>query len=151
MEPLTGWVKIHKVPHVIFETTIHFFFKLRSWEISLLYLFSWYFILFWWRDPIRMPNFRLPISPNLFLERLLLLKVYKISAKKVQRSFVSWHWRFMQNLKGNWFVVSKLTRIRWIFIQALKSLKNVHFDWFLAWKVCNVWSKMVQRSHLSWH
>ena len=29
------------------------------------------------------------ISPNLFFNRLLLLKVYKISAKKVQRSYVS--------------------------------------------------------------
>ena len=28
-----------------------------------------------------MPNFRLSISPNLDLDRLLLLKVYKISAK----------------------------------------------------------------------
>ena len=33
-----------------------------------------------------MPNFRLLISPNLYLDRLLLLKVYKMSAKKVQRS-----------------------------------------------------------------
>ena len=123
----------------------HFFFKLRSWEITILYFFSWNFILFW------VPNFRLSISPNLYLDRLLLLKVYKISAKKVQRSCVSWHWRLMQNLKKNWFVVSKLTRIWWIFIRALKSLKNLHFDWFLPWKVCNVWSKRVQRSYLSWH
>ena len=151
MELLSGWVKIHKIPHVIFETTSHFFFKLRSWEITLLYFFSWNFILFWRREPIRVPNFRLSISPNLYLDRLLLLKVYKISAKKVQRSCVSWHWRLMQNLKKNWFVVSKLTRIWWIFIRALKSLKNLHFDWFLAWKVCNVWSKKVHRVYLSWY
>ena len=64
---------------------------------------------------------------------------------------VSWHWRLMQNLKKNWFVVSKLIRIWWILIRALKSLKNLHFDWLLAWKVCTVWSKNVQRSYLSWH
>ena len=40
-----------------------------------------------------------------------LLKVYKISAKKVQRSCVPWYWRLMQNLKEKWFVVSKLMRI----------------------------------------
>ena len=40
-----------------------------------------------------------------------LLKVYKISAKKVQRSCVSWYWKLMQNLKEKWFVVSKLMRI----------------------------------------
>ena len=89
MELLSGWVKIHKIPHVIFETTSHFFFKLRSWEITLLYFFSWNFILFWRREPIRVPNFRLSISPNLYLDKLLLLKMYKISAKKVQWSYMT--------------------------------------------------------------
>ena len=112
-----------------------------SWEITHLYFFSWNFILFWRKQSINVSNFRLSILSNLYFDRLLLLKVYKISAKKVQRSCVSWHWRLMQNLKKNWFVVSKLTRIWWIFIRALKSLKNLHFDWFLAWKVCNAWSK----------
>ena len=50
-----------------------------------------------------MPNYRLLISPNFYFDRLLLLKVYKISAKKVQRSHVSWHWRMKQNLKKNIF------------------------------------------------
>ena len=36
------------------------------------------------------------ISPNLYFDRLLLLKVYKISAKKVQRSYVSWYWRVIK-------------------------------------------------------
>ena len=44
-------MKIHKIPHVIFETTSNFFFKLRSWEITLLHFFSWNFILFWRREP----------------------------------------------------------------------------------------------------
>ena len=129
MELLNGLVKIHKIPHVILGTTIRFFFKLRSWEITLLYFFSWNFILFWRREPIRVPNFRLSISPNLYLDRLLLLKVYKISAKKVQRSCGSWYLRLMPNLKKNWFVVSKMTRIWWILIWALKSPKNLPFDW----------------------
>ena len=108
MELLSGWVKIHKIPHVIFETTSHFFFKLRSWEITLLYFFSWNFILFWRREPIRVPNFRLSISPNLYLDRLLLLKVYKISAKKVQRRMShnteKWckFWRKTNVLFQNW-------------------------------------------------
>ena len=38
-------------------------------------------------------------SLNLNSDKLLLLKVYKMSAKKVQRSYVSWYWRVMQNLK----------------------------------------------------
>ena len=63
------------------------------------------------------------ISPNLYFYRLLLLKVYKISAKKLKMSHVSWHWRIMQNLKKSQFVVYKMTRIWWILIQALKSQK----------------------------
>ena len=73
--------------------------------------------------------------------RLLLLKIYKISAEKVQRSYVSWYWRVMQNLKKNQFVVSKMTRIWWTLIQALNSLKNLQFDWLLSCKVYNVWPK----------
>ena len=34
-------------------------------------------------------------------------------------------------MKENWFVVSKMTRIWWIFIRALKSPKNLHCDmWY---------------------
>ena len=91
------------------------------------------------------------ISPNLYFDRLFLLKVYQISAKKVQRSYVSWTWRVMQNLMKSWLVVSKMTRIWWILTRALKSLTNLHFDWFLLCKVFNVWPKKVQRSYLSWH
>ena len=39
-----------------------------------------------------------------------------------------------------------MTRIWWILIWALKSLKNLHFDWSLLCKVYNVWPKKVQRS-----
>ena len=96
-------------------------------------------------------NYSYEISPSLHFDKLLFLKVYKISAKKVQRSCVSWHWRVMRNLKKNWSVVSKMTRIWEILTRALKSLKNLHFHWFLLWKVFIVWPKKVQRSYLSWH
>ena len=54
-------------------------------------------------------------------------------------------------MKKNWFVISKMTRISIILTRVLKSLKHLHFDWFLFCKVFNVWPKKVQRSHLSWH
>ena len=78
------------------------------------------------------------ISPNLYLDRLLLLKVYKILDKKVKRSCVSWPWRLMQNLRKNWSVVSKMTKIWWNLTRTLESLKNSHFHLFLSWKVFNV-------------
>ena len=53
--------------------------------------------------------------------------------------------RVVQNLKRNLFFVSKMTRILWILIWTLKSLKGLHFDWSLLRKVYNVWPKKVQR------
>ena len=91
------------------------------------------------------------ISPNLYFDRLLLLKVYKVSAKKAWRNYVSWYQRVAQNLKRNLFFVSKMTRICWILIRALKSLKNVHFDWPLLCKLHNVCPKKLQTSYISWH
>ena len=115
---LRALMKVHTIPHAIFETS----------SSGLL-------------------EFRI----NFHFDIILSLKVYKILANKVQRSHISWHWRVMPNLKKNWFVVSKMTKMWWILIRALKGLKNFHFDWFLLCKVYNIWSKKVQRSYLSWH
>ena len=90
-------------------------------------------------------------SANLYFDRLLLLKAYKISAKKVHRSYVSWYWRVVQNLKKNWSFVSKMPRTWWIMIRALKSLKHLHFFWSLLCKVYDVWPKKLQRRYISWH
>ena len=62
--------------------------------------------------------------------------------KKVQRSYLSWHWRVIQNLERNRLVVSKLTRGIWqILTWALGSLKNFPFNGFLLSKVYVVWAK----------
>ena len=53
--------------------------------------------------------------------------------------------RVVKNLRRNLFFVSKMTRIWWILIWALKSLKNLPFYWSLLCKVYNVWPKKVQR------
>ena len=96
------------------------------------------------------------VSRNLYFDRILLLKVYEIPDWKVQRSYVSWHWRaihwrVIQNLKKSWYLVSKTTKIWWIFTQVLESLKKLHFDWILLCKVHNIWPKKVKRNYLSWH
>ena len=92
---------------------------------SSLFFFSWNFIWFgqvWQCKNSETFDCSHEISPTLCFQRLVLLEVYKISAKKVQRSYILWHWRVMQNLKKNRFV---------ILIRALRSLKNLHFDWSL--------------------
>ena len=61
---------------------------------------------------------------NFHFNGLLLSKVYIVWPKKVQRSYLSWHWRVMQNLKKNWLVVWKMTWGIWlIFTRALESFK----------------------------
>ena len=48
--------------------------------------------------------------------------MYNVWAKRVQRSYIWWHWRLMQNLKENWFVLSKITwKICQMFVHKLKN------------------------------
>ena len=61
---------------------------------------------------------------NLHFNGLPLTKVYNVWAKKVQGSYVWWHWMLMQNLMKNWLFLSKITWGIWeIFTRALESLK----------------------------
>ena len=69
---------------------------------------------------------------NLLFNGLHLTKIYNASAWKVQKSYVWCHSRLIKKLKENWFAVSEMTRIRRILIWALKSLKNLSFDWYLT-------------------
>ena len=62
---------------------------------------------------------------------------------------MSLQWRMMQNLKGKWLVVSKLTwEMRQVFTRALESLNDFHFNMLLLSKVYTVWGKKVQRSYI---
>ena len=126
-----------------------------SWEISLLYFFSWNFIWVLQKEPNAVQNFRLLTAQVKFNQICTLIGYfcwkYMFQLKKVWRLYISWYQRVVQNLKKILFFVSKMTRICWILIQALKSLKQVHFDWSLLCKVYNVWSKKVLKSYISWH
>ena len=52
--------------------------------------------------------------------------------KKVRRSYLSWHWRGIQNLERNRLVFSKLTWGIWqILTWALESFKNFHVNGLL--------------------
>ena len=97
-----------------------------------------------------MQNFRFSTAHVKFHQICILIGYfcwkYMFHVKQVWKSYVSWYQRVVQNLKRNLFFVSKMTRIWWILIRALKSLKHLHFDWSLLCKVYNVWPKKVQRS-----
>ena len=89
---------------------------------------------------------------NFHFNVLFLSKLYIVWAKTVQRSYLSWQWRGIQNLERNRLVVSKLAwGIWWILTWALESLKNFHFNALLLSKVYIIWAKKLQRSYLSWH
>ena len=82
-------------------------------------------------------------SEVLHFDGLLLPKSYKVLSKfqKSTKSYLSWHWRVMQNLKKNWLVVSDMTwGICWSFIQPLKSWR-FNFDGLFLSKVYKVWAK----------
>ena len=63
-------------------------------------------------------------SQNFHFDWFLLREVYNVWPKKVQRSYLSWHWRLMQNFKKNWLTVWKITWGIWqFFMRALETLK----------------------------
>ena len=69
------------------------------------------------------------IQKNVNFNGLLWSKVYIVWAKKLQRSYRSWHWRVMQNFDRNWLIVSKLTwGVLQILTRAHKSLKKILFS-----------------------
>ena len=136
-------------PQISFSLTFASLFNFMSDKSSVLFYFKLYLIFT--KGVHQSAKFQTfdcscEISPNLYVDRLLLLKVHKVSAKKAKRIYVLWYWIVEQNLKENQLFVSKMVRIWWILIQALKSLKDLHFDWFLLCKVYNVSPKKVQRS-----
>ena len=61
---------------------------------------------------------------NLHFDKFFLSKSYKILNEKVQKIYVSWHWRVMQRLKKNWLPVPKMTwRIPWMLMRAVQIWK----------------------------
>ena len=128
---------------VSFETTYQFFFKfcnLQSsvlWGTTPLYFLSWNFIYFEQKEPIKVQIWWNQKSEIWHFDGLLSSKWYKVSAKKVQKSYLSWHWRMMRSLKKNWPVVSNMTwGILWSFTQPLKSPK-LSLQWAIF--VYSIW------------
>ena len=90
-------------------------------------------------------------SENLHFDPIVLSKAYKYLDEKIQKSYVSLHWRVTQSLKKNWLLVPKVTwAIWWIFTQPLKSLK-ISLWWSILFKVFEFELKKIQRSYFSLH
>ena len=152
---LSAQIKIHEIL-LIFETTNFLFIKfcitLQCHETWLFCtFFSWNFIYFqqkeyvkvqiWWKSKCRM-------SEILHFNELLFSKSYKTSAEKVQKSYLSRHWRMMQNLKETWHVVSNMTWGFCEFSPNHSKSQKFHIDGLFLSKLYEVWA---MRSYLSWH
>ena len=158
---LGALMKVHPIPHVIFETTGSGFIQTLHhcsllWKITPLYFLAEISYTLDKNSPLKwnftaQVNFRRSTAQVKFhqictLTGYVCWKYIMFQLKKVWSKYVSWYQRVVQNLKKNLLFVSKMTRIWWILIWALKSLKILHFDWSFLCKVCNVWPKKVQRS-----
>ena len=63
-------------------------------------------------------------SESLHFDVLLFSIAYKVPAKKVQKNYLSWHWKKIQTLKKNWLFVWKMTWENWwTLTRAVESLK----------------------------
>ena len=77
---LSGWVKIHEIPHVIFEITSLFslnfasLFNVMGDESSVF--FSWHFIWFLQKEPSTVQNFRLLTAQVKFHQMFALIGYY---------------------------------------------------------------------------
>ena len=87
---------------------------------------------------------------NLYFDGLLLSKAYKDLDEKVQKRYVSWHWRVLQSLRKTWLFVPKMIW-RFAFEKFEDLPENLHFDVLLLSIAYKVTAKKVQKSDLSWH
>ena len=78
------------------------------------------------------------VSQKVYFDRLLLLKVYRIWAKKEKRGYFWWYWRLMQSLMESWLVLFKMMWGIWqIFTRVLKSFKiGTLIDPFIQSRKC---------------
>ena len=90
-------------------------------------------------------------SEILHFDELLLSKWYKNSAKKIQKSYLSWHWSVMQNLRKNDLSFQIWHRKFSEFSPNHSKVWTFLFDGFFLVKVYTVWAKKIQRRYLLWH
>ena len=111
-----------------------------SWDITPLYSLAQNLYL---KEPIESSR----KSEILHLDGLLLSKSCTVSAKKVQKSYLSWHWTVIQSFFWMWwnpnslFLKNDMRNLMDFNLSSEKS-ENLDFDGMFLSKVCNVWAKI---------
>ena len=152
---LSAWVKNHQVSYVIFGTTIQFFLNLCiTLQRHERKLFCTFLV-----ETVHDLDKRSPSRCKISDFWLLTFLTFDCFCWKYIEIFAERYRLVMSHCSEDWCKIWRktdllfqvMTKIWWILTWALKSLKNLHFHWFLLCKVFNVWPKKVQRSYLSWH
>ena len=130
----------------VFETTDQFFFQILhqssgSWDIIPLYFIAKMLCTLRSHQSKNLVKFYVSSQKSeiLHFDGLLLSKPCVVSAKIVQKSYLSWHWTVIYRLKTNsLFDWKMMWEISWILTWTVKNLKIFTLMGCFLWKVCNV-------------
>ena len=90
--------------------------------------------------------------PKFYFDGLFLSKVYEVWAKKIQRSYLSWHWTVMQNLNKPWPCGFKNDMRNWVnFHYSTQKSEKLYIDGLFLSKGYNVSARKFQMGYESWH
>ena len=126
-----------------------------SWQITLLYLFSWNCTWFGQKVPIKVQNFRLSTAHVKYHQIYTLLssffwKYIKFQVKKY-RGVMSHDTDEWCKIWRKLICCFKTEKNLVNFDRVLESLLCKQLLLFLLYKVYNVWAKKVEMSYRSWH
>ena len=83
---------------------------------------------------------------------VLFVQSMKVWAKKIQSSYLSWHWTVKQNLNKPWPCGFKNGMMNWVnFHWSTQKSENLYFDGFFMPKAHNVFARKFQRNYVSWN
>ena len=88
-------------------------------------------------------------SENLHFDVLLLSIGYKVLAKNVQKNDLSWNWKKIQIFeeKLTFYLKNDIRNLVNFNLSSGKS-ENLYFNGLLLQKVCNIWTKKIERSYV---
>ena len=85
-------------------------------------------------------------------DELFSSKVSEVWAKKIQRSYPSWHWTAMQNLNKPWPFDFKNGMRNWVnFHYSAQNYEKLYIEVLFLCKAYNVSARKFPRDYVSWH
>ena len=105
-------------------------------------------------DMRNLVNFNLPNHwkvQKFNFNGLFLSKVYEVWAKKIQRSYLSWYWTVIQNLKKPWPCGFKCGMRNWELSLDHSKSEKLYIDGLFLSRAYNVSARKFQTNYVSWH